>query len=150
MSVAQPMDRCRGIDASTLSRLLDDEIDGALGEGAARAPNGREDGRRRRRVAAAGKPIFNTIKNKAVLSQSVARTRAGLSTTFWGSALCRARLGWRRELANVGRQRDADGLEYAADVTSDRRAQQEALAILFCFDLLQTIEFPNECAPLGP
>ena len=60
--------------------------------------------------------------------------------------------GWlgRREFANVRWQRDAHGFEYAADVTGDRRAQQEALAILFCFDLLQAIELANECAPLGP
>jgi hypothetical protein len=41
MGVAQPVDRCGGIDAGALSCLLDDEIDGALGQG---LPGRRTDG----------------------------------------------------------------------------------------------------------
>jgi hypothetical protein len=34
------MDRCVGIDTGALGRFLDDEVDGAVGQGAARPPNG--------------------------------------------------------------------------------------------------------------
>ena len=49
------VDRCGGIDASALGRLLDDEIDGALGQWTAGAPNGLEYGRGRQRLTAAAK-----------------------------------------------------------------------------------------------
>ena len=55
VGMAQPVDRCGRIDASTLSRLLNDEIDGTLGERTARPPNGWEHGRRGQRIATAGK-----------------------------------------------------------------------------------------------
>ena len=51
-------------------------------------------------------------------------------------------------LADIGRQRDADGLEDAADVTGDRRAQYEVLVVLLGFDFLQAIELPDQRTPL--
>ena len=54
----------------------------------------------------------------------------------------------RLGLTDVGRQRDADGLENTADVTGDRRAQDEVLALLFGLDLLQAVELPEQRAPL--
>src|SRR5208282_2918416 len=54
----------------------------------------------------------------------------------------------RLSLADVGRQRDADSLEDTADVTCDRGSQNEVLALLFGFDLLQAVEFAEQRAPL--
>jgi len=54
MRVARPMDGCGGIDAATLGCLLDDEVDGALGQLAPRPPNRWNTGATRR-IAAAGK-----------------------------------------------------------------------------------------------
>jgi hypothetical protein len=53
--VAQPVDRCSGVDAGAPSRLFDDEIDGALGQRAAWPPDGLKHGRERPRMATAGK-----------------------------------------------------------------------------------------------
>jgi len=50
MAMAQPMDGCGRIDARALGSLLDDEINGALGEGTARPPSGLEHGCSHRRL----------------------------------------------------------------------------------------------------
>jgi hypothetical protein len=56
----------------------------------------------------------------------------------------RSRLG----VVDIGRQRDADGLEDTADGARHRCAQDEVLAVLLGFDLLQAVEFAQQRAPL--
>jgi len=51
------MDRSGGIHAGALGRLLDDEVDGTLGQLATGPPNGLEHGRGHRRLTVAGKQV---------------------------------------------------------------------------------------------
>ena len=55
----------------------------------------------------------------------------------------------RLGLADSGRQRDADGLEDTSDGAGDRRAQNEVLALLFGFDLLQAARSLSSAAHSG-
>jgi len=52
-------------------------------------------------------------------------------------------------VADVRRQRHADGLEQLARHAGHRRAQDEALAVLLDLDLLQPIEIGEQFAPFG-
>src|SRR5258705_6367814 len=61
------------------------------------------------------------------------RASAVLSTTLVGSSLIPGRRD-RVGFTDVGRQRDADGLEDTTDVAGYRRSQHELLAVLLGFD----------------
>jgi hypothetical protein len=54
----------------------------------------------------------------------------------------------RLGLAHGGRQGDADGLEYTADISGHRRAGDEVFAVLLHLDLLKPIEIHQQSAPL--
>jgi hypothetical protein len=56
--------------------------------------------------------------------------------------------GVRSGGADVGRQRDAQGLEQLAGTTGDGGAQDEALAVRRDLDLLETIEVAPDLVPL--
>ena len=74
------------------------------------------------------------------MEQRVTPAEPVVSTTFRGWMAGRGSGG---VLAHVGRQRDAGGLEDAADLAGDRGAGGDALAILLDGSLLEAIEMAH-------
>ena len=67
------------------------------------------------------RPNFNTIDHEHFYFQTVMGTCAILSTTFLAAGGALSMIGRRLGLADVRRQRDADGPENPSDIAGDRR-----------------------------
>jgi hypothetical protein len=108
------------------------------------------------------RPIYHQTDEPSAATYSARSSRSSCARPWKTVAALTPRFPWTRPAAitgpaqpprrwpgGYGRRRDADGLEDAADVTGDRRAQYELLVVLLGFDFLQAVELPDQRAHSG-